>query len=69
MSTEGGVSLSWMLSVAFASVPRIAPPVGLNSETFTVSVSSTSVSSRIGIVKVFGVLTPSGHASVPTTEV
>src|SRR5205823_2509551 len=61
----GRVSLSRMVRVAEAGVPRPAPPVGPDSDRPTVSFPSTAVSSMIVTVNVLAAASPSAQLSVP----
>ena len=61
----GRTSLSWMVAVAVAGEPSVAPPVGAESMTWNDSLPSTAVSSVIVTVKVLLAVSPFAQVRLP----
>jgi hypothetical protein len=67
--TVGAGSLSVIVTVALDGLPRVAPPVGLDSVTVNVSFNSSRVSFVIGTENVLLAVSPLAQLNVPLTEV
>ena len=59
-----GTSSSLMVSTAVTGVPSVAPPVGFDRASFTVSLGSSTLSFTIGTVNVL-LSSPALKVSVP----